>query len=142
MANRIYSPSYISFEMALAYHQLIPESVYGVTSVSTRRTYKFNTSIAQFQYRTIKPQLFFGYVIVGYNGKTYKMATPEKAILDYLYINSKIKTKDDMAGLRIVPENFLKKIKKGTLRAYTKKFSLDSLTSRISTLCVLLGSPI
>jgi hypothetical protein len=47
-----------------------------------------------------------------------------------------------MAGLRIVPENFLKKIKKGTLRAYTKKFSLDSLTSRISTLCVLLGSPI
>jgi predicted transcriptional regulator of viral defense system len=41
IANRIYSPSYISFETALFWHGLIPESVYGITSASTRRTYKF-----------------------------------------------------------------------------------------------------
>ncbi len=61
IANKIYSPSYVSFEMALSYYDLIPESVYGITSASTRRTYNFKTSIAEFNYRTIKPQLHFGY---------------------------------------------------------------------------------
>ena len=69
IANRIYTPSYISLEMALSYYHLIPESVYGITSVSTRRTYKFKTSIAEFNYRTINPQLFFGYDIVKYDNK-------------------------------------------------------------------------
>ena len=31
MANRIYAPSYVSFEMAISYYHLIPESVYGIT---------------------------------------------------------------------------------------------------------------
>jgi len=69
IANRIYVPSYISYEMALSYYNLIPESVYDITSVSTRRTYNFNTLIASFSYRTIKPCLFFGYNIVNYNNK-------------------------------------------------------------------------
>ncbi|MFA5142987.1 MAG: hypothetical protein WC522_02300 [Candidatus Omnitrophota bacterium] len=37
IANRIYAPSYVYFEMALAYYGLIPESVYGITSASTRK---------------------------------------------------------------------------------------------------------
>ncbi|MBU1781930.1 hypothetical protein KKD87_00975, partial [bacterium] len=86
MANRIYSPSYISMEMALSYYHLIPESVYGITSASTRRTYKFKTPIAEFSYRTINPQLFFGYDMVKYNNKYFKIAGIEKAILDYFYI--------------------------------------------------------
>ena len=45
IANRIYNPSYISFEMALAYYGLIPESVYGITSASTRKTSHFRTPV-------------------------------------------------------------------------------------------------
>ena len=36
-ANRVYNPSYISLEMALSYYNLIPETVYQVTSVTTRK---------------------------------------------------------------------------------------------------------
>ena len=72
IANRIYSPSYISFEMALSYYHLIPESVYGITSASTRRTYKFKTPIAEFSYRTIKHNLFFGYNLINYGHKCFK----------------------------------------------------------------------
>lgn len=45
IANRIYLPSYVSLESALSYYHLIPESVYGITSISTRRTNSFKTSI-------------------------------------------------------------------------------------------------
>ena len=72
IANKIYSPSYISLEMVLSYYHLIPESVYGITSVSTRRTYSFITPIAEFIYKTVKPQLFFGYNLIKYNNK-YKI---------------------------------------------------------------------
>ena len=85
IANRIYAPSYISLEMALSYYHIIPESVYEITSVSTRRTYKFTTAIADFSYRTIKPELFFGYDIVNDGRRCFKIACLEKAILDYFY---------------------------------------------------------
>ena len=57
IANRIYKPSYISFEIALSYYSFIPESVYIITSASTRKTYRFSTSIGTFTYRMIKPCL-------------------------------------------------------------------------------------
>lgn len=36
IANKILNPSYVSLEMALSYYRLIPESVYVITSVSSR----------------------------------------------------------------------------------------------------------
>lgn len=38
IANHIYESSYISLETALALYQIIPEHVFGVTSISTRKT--------------------------------------------------------------------------------------------------------
>lgn len=132
IANRIYKPSYISFEIALAYYNLIPESTYGITSASTRRTYKFKTSIAEFNYRTIKASFFFGYVINSYNGKCFNIASPEKAILDYLYLNPHINKESDFASLRIDPEVFFQKVKTGRLRSYLKKFSKNTLSTRVN----------
>ena len=70
IANRLYVPSYVSFEMALSYYGLIPEGVYLVTSVSTKKTSTFKTPIAQFLYKTMKPSLFFGYQLEKYNQKS------------------------------------------------------------------------
>ena len=83
IANRIYSPSYISFEMTLSCYQMIPESVYGLTSASSRKTMIFKTNVGDFIYHTIRPRLLFGYKLVDYNGKRFKIADPEKALLDY-----------------------------------------------------------
>ncbi len=133
IANKIYSPSYVSFEMALSYYDLIPESVYGITSASTRRTYNFKTSIAEFNYRTIKPQLHFGYEIIRYNDKPFKIASIEKAILDFFYINTHLKIYSDFESLRFDKDIFLQKIKKRKLSAFCRKFFQKTLTYRINS---------
>src|SRR3989344_7230482 len=38
VANKLYSPSYLSLEFALSYHGIIPETVYEITSVTTKTT--------------------------------------------------------------------------------------------------------
>ncbi|MBU1152478.1 hypothetical protein KKB84_00660 [bacterium] len=133
MANRIYSPSYISMEMALSYYHLIPESVYGITSASTRRTYKFKTPIAEFSYRTINPQLFFGYDMVKYNNKYFKIAGIEKAILDYFYINSNVKAESDFASLRMDKEVFYQQVNEEKLYTLLEKFAKKALAKRINS---------
>lgn len=127
IANKIYKPSYISFETALAYYQLIPESVYGVTSASTRRTYRFETPITGYAYRTLHRRLFFGYAI----SNQIKMAFMEKAILDYFYISPYIKTYDDFASLRIDEDEFLERLNRKRLMAYLERFNQKRLTARI-----------
>ncbi|MBU1200596.1 hypothetical protein KJ953_03655 [Patescibacteria group bacterium] len=101
MANKIYEPSYISLESALAYYQVIPESVLGVTSVTSRKTERVETEWGRLSYRQIKPELLTGFEVVQQvEGVKYKMARLEKAVLDYLYLNSGIKDVIDLEGLR------------------------------------------
>ena len=133
IANKIYSPSYISSEMALSYYHFIPESVYGITSVSTRRTYSFKTPIAEFIYKTVKPQLFFGYNLIKYNNKYIKIASLEKAILDYFYLHSDIKGENDFASLRLNKEIFLKEFNEEKLNKFLERFAQKSLTKRIES---------
>ncbi len=111
VANRIHQPSYISLEMALAYYHLIPESVYGITSVTTRKPYKYDTFLGDFNYRYIKPKLFFGYELVNYQpNKIYKIGYPEKVIVDYFYLNPHIKSTDDFASLRFNSSQFWEQV--------------------------------
>ena len=84
IANQLYQPSYVSLETALSFYGLIPEGVYTITSTSSKKTSNFATPIARFSYRTIRPDLFFGYQLQKYRGKNYKIAEIEKAVLDDL----------------------------------------------------------
>ncbi len=61
VANRIYQPAYLSLETVLSIYNLIPEGVYVMTSVSTRKTQAFHTSLATFTYQQLKPACYFGY---------------------------------------------------------------------------------
>ena len=47
IANRLYMPSYVSFESALSYYGLIPEGVYSVTSACGKKTSSFGTKHKQ-----------------------------------------------------------------------------------------------
>jgi predicted transcriptional regulator of viral defense system len=132
IANKIFDPSYISMEMALSYHGLIPESVYGITSVTSRKTYTFNSHLAQFSYHQIKPKLMFGYELVNYQGHTFKMAEIEKAILDYFYINAGLKTEGDFEGLRINKGSFREKVDMGKFKGYLVQFRNKALTKRVN----------
>ena len=132
-ANRIYAPSYISFEKALSFYGLIPEAVYGITSTTTRRTRSFSTQIGDFIYRTVTPRLFFGYQIVEYHGgKCFSMASPEKAILDYFYLTPFLKDPEGFESLRINREVFRERLRKATLFGYLERFGQQALTRRIT----------
>ena len=132
VANKIYDPSYISLETALSYYGMIPESVYALTSVSTRKTITFNTTIAVFSYRKVKNDLFFGYVIEKHDNKVLKIASPEKAILDLFYLKSDIRNYSDFESLRINPGNFIETIDREKLFNYLKLYNNKRLTAGIS----------
>lgn len=85
IANALYRPSYISLTFALGYYHIIPETVYTVTSVTTRSTARFQTLGKEFRYHRIKIPVFTGYLPEKIDGKTVLIADREKALVDYLY---------------------------------------------------------
>ena len=131
IANRIYWSSYISMETALSYYNLIPESVYNITSVSTRRTYTFDTGMGQFIYRKIKPSIFFGYKLLEYGDKRIKIASLEKTILDYLYLNSNINSVAAMESIRFNKEEFLNNVDRSKFDDYLLLFNNKQLSKRV-----------
>ena len=85
IANRLYSPSYISLEYALAYYRFIPETVYTVTSVTTKITREFTVQGKNYEYSRIKRKAYTGYQLVKEGQANILMAVPEKALVDYCY---------------------------------------------------------
>jgi len=81
IANKVYSPSYISLDNALSKYDLIPETVYTITSVTTKATREFTDDQTVYRYYRIKKEAFTGY---HKEGDTL-WADPEKAVVDYLY---------------------------------------------------------
>lgn len=88
LANLIYAPSYVSFETALSHHHLIPETVFSVTSATTKPTREFHLNEITYSYTTIKKNAFTGYTPTEIYGEITLIATPEKALCDYLYLVS------------------------------------------------------
>jgi predicted transcriptional regulator of viral defense system len=82
------APSYVSLERGLSIHQMIPEAVPLVQSVTTGRPGRFVTPVATFEYRHVKPAWFFGYREMEIGQGHALVATAEKALLDLLYLAS------------------------------------------------------
>lgn len=133
-SNKAFTPSYISFESALSFYGLIPESILSTTAASSKNTYKFKSCFGDFIYRKIKPSLMFGYKLIKYNNYTFKIAEVEKAILDLFYIKQSLRDKDDFEGLRINTRDAKKLINNKKLNSYLKEFKNKSLTERITRL--------
>ena len=134
IANKIYSPSYISLETALSHYNLIPEGVYTTTSVCTRKTKNIKNTLGNFSYKGIKPSLMFGYEIIKKNNYNFKIAEIEKSILDYFYLNTQIKDEKDLEGLRLNTFEFKQKVEDKKLMQYLEKFNNKTLTKRIKKL--------
>jgi len=134
IANSLYRPSYISFEYALAYWGMIPEMPYTVTSATTKPTRQFIARNISFSYYSIKEEAYTGYTLVATNrypainnkgadfveqsyldARTFYIAEPEKALVDYLYFES--------LGKRL-----------GNDRLYIKKDALNKQKLRIYAL--------
>jgi predicted transcriptional regulator of viral defense system len=91
LAQHIYGPSYISLESALSWHGWIPEAVYTLTSVSFGKSKEFKTPLGVFSYNRVPQEVFYAGVerMTDETGDVFFMASPLKALSDYVYVHRK-----------------------------------------------------
>lgn len=99
LAVSIYGPSYVSFEYALGFWNLIPEKVSECTSATTgkHRSKYFRTPLGNFSYSDV-PEKVFPYDVLIQNaaGRQYLLASKEKALCDLLYKKRPVKNLSEM----------------------------------------------
>lgn len=120
IANFLYSPSYVSLESALSFYGIITQFPYQVTSITPKKTKTIKVLNKEFSYSRIKPQLFSNYE----KKEKFLIASPEKAIFDYLYFCSKgLKgfERDDF-DLKIIDKKKFLFLLKNTNQEKLKKF--------------------
>jgi len=86
IANFLQRASYVSLQSALAFYSLIPEIVNTTVSVTTGRPDRLETPLGLYEFRHIKTDLLFGYQMTDLGGQSALVATPEKALLDLIYL--------------------------------------------------------
>ncbi len=91
IANHLQRASYVSGQSALAFYGLIPDTVQITLSVTAGRPERVETPLGVFDFRHIKPELLSGYrMMVLHSPRSPEqqalVATPEKALLDLVYL--------------------------------------------------------
>ena len=87
IANRLCSPSYISFETALSYYGMIPERVYAIKSATFKKNKKkeYKNYFGTFLYQDINSNVYpFDIEEIEIDGIKVLIASREKALLDLL----------------------------------------------------------
>ena len=123
LAQYVYGPSYVSLESALSWHGWIPEAVHSITNASFTKSKEFKTPLGLFSYDRIPQEFFYSEVkrLTDESGNVFLMASPLKALADYVYVRKK-----DWTGIGPVI---------GSLRVETaelEQVSLDSFKGLIS----------
>ena len=124
IANKLYSPSYVSLETALSNYSIIPEVSMAVTSITTKPTRRFKNRHGLFIYRTVKSNAFTGYYVEKQRAFNILIAEPEKALVDYLYFktyrNKRLKLEDERLDKDVVLQ-----LNKRKLNRYAKLYNIN-----------------
>ncbi len=134
-ANRIYSPSCISLHTALSHYGIIPEATFQITSITTLKTRSFSNAFGEYTYKSVKPALFFGFVLKELpDGRTFRLATPEKALIDLLYLYPEYNTARELQNLRLDDDYMQSSFNWHLLSKYAIKTGKKMLKKRTETL--------
>ncbi len=136
IANHLQNASYVSLQSALSFHGLIPELVKITTSVSTGRPECLETPLGAYEFRHIKTELFFGYQMTKLSQQSAFVATPEKALLDLIYLQPGGSSIDYLKELRL--QN-TEKLDKGLLVKQSEKFNTPKLQKAVKEILQLLS---
>lgn len=129
-------PSYVSLRYALSKYNLIPESIFDLTLVTTKKTNRFSTAFKSFAYKNITEKFYFGYNSLSYKNKIINFAYPYKAVFDLFYytkLNSKEELQDYVESSRINWDN-LDKTNKSRLRKLLKTSNLKRMSQLLEVL--------
>jgi predicted transcriptional regulator of viral defense system len=139
-ANQIYRPSYISLHSALSFYGMIPEAVVQITSVTSLKTATFTNDVGEYSYRSIKESLMFGYELKPIaDNLTIRFATPEKALLDLLYLYPFYDNEQELEELRLDEDYLNEELNKNLLLSYNAKFQSAALNQRVKLLFNIYG---
>ena len=134
-ANKIYKPSYITLYTALSFYGIIPEAVPQITSVTTLKTARFSNGFGEFSYKTIKPDMMFGYDLKEMkDGRQIMFATPEKALIDLLYLYPFYNTEHDLEELRLDESYMEIEFNVERLTDFSDRIGSKALSTRIKLL--------
>jgi len=134
-ANRIYRPSYVSLHTALAFYGMIPEAVVQITSVSSLKTAGFNNDFGAFSYKSVREELMFGYDLKPIaDGRTVLLASPEKALLDLLYLYPFYNTEYELEELRLDEDFMQDELDRKLMDSFALKFKNNALRKRLDLL--------
>jgi predicted transcriptional regulator of viral defense system len=78
-------PAYVSLQTALYYHGMISQIPSTIYAVSVARTRLYKTALATVSIHHLQPNFFYGYEK---KNNIVNIATPEKALLDLLYLGT------------------------------------------------------
>lgn len=138
LANRLYRPSYISLHAALAFYNLIPEAVGEVTSITTQKTKRFGNAVGHFAYQSVKPASYFGYKQLPFTGgHSIWLATPEKALIDLLYLYPFYKTRRELLTLRLDSDLISELIDPDIVSAHLERIKSPALEKRVGLMLQL-----
>ncbi len=135
ISNMLYRPSYVSLATALSYYGLIPERVVAVQSMTQRTTRTWETPIGSFNYHHTKR--FWGYHLINnqqntlLQQKTFYVALPEKALLDYFYLNAGQWSPARIQALRL--QN-LDQLNLSRLEEYRQRYQSPKVTRAVKQL--------
>ncbi|MGB8475224.1 MAG: DUF6088 family protein [Candidatus Acidiferrum sp.] len=116
IVNELNPDSYISLGTALAECGLSTQNPVATTCVTTGRGRKIRADSIEIVYRKISRELFWGYTEKKGRYRKYKIAEPEKALLDWIYFTLK-----DGLPLQLDEIQF-EKLSRSRLVGYAKKY--------------------
>jgi predicted transcriptional regulator of viral defense system len=116
LVNVLRKDAYISLESALREYGISTQSPRVLTCVTAERSRELRAKTISIKYRNVSPNLYWGFVKKATRYGSYCLAEPEKAILDWVYLNLK-------GGVSPALDEFnLSKINKHKLLDYAQRF--------------------
>ncbi len=135
VSNKIYTPSYVSLHSALAFYGIIPEAIVQTTAVSSLKKANFENIFGSFSYHQLLPELMFGNEQKTFIDKhSLFFATPEKAILDLLYLYPQYNSEQEIIELRFDEDFMQEELNVERLNEFTEKFQSKALRNRVDLL--------
>ncbi len=135
VSNKIYTPSYVSLHSALAFYGIIPEAIVQTTAVSSLKKANFENAFGSFLYQQILPELMFGNEQKTFlNKHSLFFATPEKAILDLLYLYPQYNSEQEIIELRFDEVFMQEELNVDRLNEFTENFQSKTLRNRVNLL--------
>ncbi len=133
ITNVLREPSYISGEYVLSNEGLIPESVFSITSITTKTTRKYNNFLGNFIYKSIKSTLFLGFRQKKWQDKTIYIASKAKALFDYFYLKRMENIGVSVLDARINWDSFTKE-DLGEFKLYVKSAKSKKMSTVLKSI--------